>query len=857
MHDLQPDEAQREIADAARDFLQRRATRVVVRAVVDAGTGHDPALWQALTALGWCGLTAPEAQGGLGLGLRGLVVLEEALGAHLAPVPFLEVAALSASVLTAPGLQGAPWVQRLLDEVPPVMTLAVGAPKAAQAVHVDSAVETEDAGEAGQALPRGGGAAIGRLERAVEGQTHGDFWVLDGHWPQVPAVAHAQVLLLPAQTAQGMALFVVERGSPSAQGLQITPRRGIDLTQSLADVRAAGLQLPAEACLGTGPAVEAALVRARLVGALALAAEQVGLADAALAASVGYTGQRVQFGRPVASFQAVKHRCAQMMVALESARSAVQGAAALFDQPGATAAQLTQAAAQARVLATEAALFCTRENLQLHGGAGYTWEVDAHLMLRRAQAAAQRFGAEGVWLDEVAEQLLQPLSKALASADWQANPMAAPNAAEMGTPLPAMSIGNKSLTVQASEAGATAAAERCEIADPSKAIRCEIRAWLDSQLQGEFAELKGLHGPGEPGFDAGLARRWEQALAEGGWTAVGWPREHGGRGWSLAEQVAFHEEYARAGGPGRLGHIGEQLLAPTLLMHGTPEQQARFLPPIREGREFWAQGYSEPGAGSDLAAVRTRARLEDGQWVIDGQKVWTSWAHLSDWIFVLARTEPGSQRHQGLTLLLVPLRQPGVEVRPIRQITGHSEFNEVFFDGARTKACLHLGPVGQGWRVAMDLLQVERGVSTLGQQAHFRQELEAVVAMAQRNGGAADPVLRRRIARTALGLDNLRCNALRVLGCTVSVAGGGQGAGASGGADRAGFIAKYAWSNWRRELGQLAMDVLGAEGLVEGADPEAASLQRLWLESRADTIYAGTNEIQLNLIAERALGMPR
>jgi alkylation response protein AidB-like acyl-CoA dehydrogenase len=836
MQDLQPDEAQREIADAARDFLTRRATRDVVRAVVDAGTGFDPVLWQELGALGWCALTVPEAQGGLGLGLCELVVLEEAQGAHLTPVPFLEAASLCASVLTAPGLQGQRWVQHLLGDAPPVMTLALELGHAQRPGDVPQ----------GQHLPQARQLGAG-----------GGAWVLDGLWPQVPAAAHAKVLLLPAQTAQGLALFAVEpdaHGASGAEYLKITPRRGIDLTQSLADVQADGLQLPADACIGVGPAVEAALHRARLVGALALAAEQVGLADAALAASVAYTGQRVQFGRPVAAFQAVKHRCAQMMVALESARSAVRGAAAVFDQPGATLAALTHAAAQARVLATEAALFCTRENLQLHGGAGYTWEVDAHLMLRRAQVAAQRFGAEGVWLENVAHSLwsVEAAGKSsrpgseqcfLPSSD-EALRQAQRNGAAQGDGR----FGDPAASAPAAAAPSTSAAAAS--AKDVDAIRHDIRAWLEAQWQGDFAALKGLHGPGEPGFDAGLARRWEQALASGGWTAVGWPREHGGLGWSLAQQVAFHEEYARSGGPGRLGHIGETLLAPTLLMHGTPEQQARFLPPIREGREFWAQGYSEPGAGSDLAAVRTRARLEDGQWVIDGQKVWTSWAHLSDWIFVLARTEPGSQRHQGLTLLLVPLRQPGVEVRPIRQITGHSEFNEVFFDGARTEASLHLGPVGQGWRVAMDLLQVERGVSTLGQQAHFRQELEAVVAMALRNGAAADPVLRRRIARAALCLDNLRCNALRVLG-------GGEAPGGAAGPDRAAFIAKYAWSNWRRELGQLAMEVLGPEGLVEGADPEAARLQRLWLESRADTIYAGTNEIQLNLIAERALGMPR
>lgn len=794
-------EAQREVTAAAAAFLERRLTREVVRAVVDAGSGHDPALWREIAALGWCGLCVPEDQGGLGLGLQELVGLAELLGGRLAPVPFLETAGLAASLLSASGISGGPWLHRLAEDAP-VITLSF---------------------------------QEGTAWREADG------WVLDGQWQAVAAAAQASMLLLPARTAEGLALFAVEtgfdeHGSNDVAGsapLKVTPRRSIDLTQSLGDVQATALRLQVAACLAVGPTVDTALARARRVGAVVLAAEQVGLAEAALATSVAYTGQRVQFGRPVAAFQAVKHRCAQMMVAVESARSAVQAAAQQLDASQADAAgpdqfgggDAARVTAQARVLATEAALFCTREALQLHGGAGYTWEVDIHLMLRRAQVASQRFGAVGQWLDEVAGRLLQ------------------------GDRPPAPS------DVRIVDAPVYGAAQ----------IRRDIRSWLTETLQGSFATLKGLHGPGEPGFDPDQARAWERALAAGGWTAVGWPREHGGRGWSLAKQVAFHEEYANSGGPGRLGHIGEQLLAPTLLMHGTPEQQARFLPPIREGREFWAQGYSEPGAGSDLAAVRTRARLEYGQWIIDGQKVWTSWAHLSDWIFVLARTEPGSQRHQGLTLLLVPLRQPGIEVRPIRQITGHAEFNEVFFDGARTEAALHLGPVGQGWRVAMDLLQVERGVSTLGQQAHFRQELDAVLAVAQRNGAAQDTVLRRCLARAALGLDTLRCNALRVLAQDAEAQATGQ-IGATSGMpaggvqttpQRAAFIAKYAWSNWRRDLGELAMEVLGVQGLVDGDDEDVARLQRLWLESRADTIYAGTNEIQLNLIAERALGMPR
>ena len=376
-------------------------------------------------------------------------------------------------------------------------------------------------------------------------------------------------------------------------------------------------------------------------------------------------------------------------------------------------------------------------------------------------------------------------------------------------------------------------------------FRASVRDWMHAHLCGEFAPLRHASGLGSPGYEPALAKRWEQQLAAGGWTGLGWRRQHGGRELPLAQQVIFHEEYVRCGGPGRLGHIGETLLAPTLMAHGTPELQARFLPGILAGQTYWAQGYSEPGAGSDLAAVRTRARIDpdSGEWVIDGQKVWTSWAQESDWIFVLARCEPGSQRHKGLVLLLVPLHQSGVTLRPIRQITGEAEFNEVFFDGARTEGALHLGAPGQGWAVAMYLLGCERGASTLGQQAHFQSELDQVLAVARRNGAGRDPLLRQRMAHAALGLQTLRSHALRTSGDDAPA--------------RAASISKYAWSNWRRSLGELAMDVLGAEADIDAGNPLHSALQRLWLVSRADTIYAGSNEIQLNLMAERALQMPR
>ncbi|SDL90637.1 acyl-CoA dehydrogenase [Oryzisolibacter propanilivorax] len=382
----------------------------------------------------------------------------------------------------------------------------------------------------------------------------------------------------------------------------------------------------------------------------------------------------------------------------------------------------------------------------------------------------------------------------------------------------------------------------------NRAFRTEVRAWMAAHLSGRFAALKHVSGLGAQGYDAQLAKEWEQELARGGWTGIGWEAQYGGRGLPLSQQLIFHEEYVRCGGPGRIGHIGETLLAPTLMAYGTPEQKARFLPGILAGTDYWAQGYSEPGAGSDLAAIRTRARRDEttGEWVIDGQKVWTSWAHESDWIFVLARTQEGAAaggRHQGMVLLLVPLHQPGVEIRPIRQITGTSEFNEVFFDGARTEGSLHLGPVGDGWKVAMYLLGCERGASTLGQQAHFRHELELLLALARRNGAARDPLLRQRLAVVALGLQTLRSHALRALAADAPA--------------RVTLVSKYAWSNWHRDLGELAMDVLGDAGLLLQDDADLAALQQLWLVSRADTIYAGTNEIQLNLMAERGLGMPR
>ncbi len=375
-------------------------------------------------------------------------------------------------------------------------------------------------------------------------------------------------------------------------------------------------------------------------------------------------------------------------------------------------------------------------------------------------------------------------------------------------------------------------------------FRRECADWLNAQMAGEFKDIKGITTLTEK---AERRKEWEQQLAAHKWSCIGWPEDWGGRNATLAQQVIFAEEYARAGVPGRVNHIGVELAGPTLLAFGTDAQKKRFLPGIAAGETIFCQGFSEPNAGSDLASVRTKARLEGDEWVVNGQKIWTSLAHISDWIFVVTRSEEGSKGPKGLTFLMMEIDQPGIEIRPIKQINGDAEFNETFFTDARCPADSLIGAVGDGWRVAMGLLAFERGVSTLGQQMGFRNELDEVIAAAKANGAAKDPLIRQRIAKAEIGLRLMRYGALRMLSNTDHSK-----------IDGAALTYKIQWASWRRSLGELVMDVLGqAAEVTDHSTYEWDILPNLFLYSRADTIYGGTNQIQRNLIAERGLGMPR
>jgi alkylation response protein AidB-like acyl-CoA dehydrogenase len=355
--------------------------------------------------------------------------------------------------------------------------------------------------------------------------------------------------------------------------------------------------------------------------------------------------------------------------------------------------------------------------------------------------------------------------------------------------------------------GRTAAGQEAAVrlSPQDEDFRQHVRHWLAGNLTGPFAGLRGAGGPGREHEKFAERLSWNQHLATAGWTCLGWPADCGGRGASLTRQVIFHEEYARAHGPALVGIVGEELLGPTLIALGTPRQRRRFLPPIAAARQLWCQGYSEPGAGSDLAAVATRATLDGDSWVITGQKTWTSLAHVADWCFVLARTEPGARRSAGLSCLLVPMRQPGVAM--------------------------------------------------LGQQVGFRREL---TELARRAGRSADPVIRDKLTRLWIGLEVMRAYALDTLARPAGCGPGATGSSAGGSPGAESSVLKLLWSRWHQRLGELAMEVQGAASLAaRGAPYELNPWQRLFLFSRAQTIYGGSDEIQRNIIAERVLGLPR
>jgi len=393
----------------------------------------------------------------------------------------------------------------------------------------------------------------------------------------------------------------------------------------------------------------------------------------------------------------------------------------------------------------------------------------------------------------------------------------------------------------------------------AEALRARVRALLDAQLPPSWSGLGAL-----PRAEAeAFVERWRQVLYEHGLLGVSWPKEYGGAGLTPMEQVVLVEELARRGVPAMAPNdtFSIKMVGNTLVKWGTEAQKRHLLPRILSGEDRWCQGYSEPGAGSDLAGLSTRAVMDGDEWVLDGQKVWTSRAREANWMFALARTDATAPKHGGITFLLVSMNQPGVMVRPIRMLSGESEFNEVFLTGARTAAENVVGPVNGGWAVAQTLLGHERGEEAATNPVLFRAELDRLVALAKSNGRICHPVVRDRLAACYARVEIMRFLGYRIL--TGVLRSGALGPEAS--------IAKLYWSEYHRDVTRLALDVLGADAqLVEGRlplrayradDPGAPNSTASWVgafyNAVAGTIYAGTSEVQRNILAETVLGLPR
>ena len=369
------------------------------------------------------------------------------------------------------------------------------------------------------------------------------------------------------------------------------------------------------------------------------------------------------------------------------------------------------------------------------------------------------------------------------------------------------------------------------------AFREEVRTWLADNLTDD---LRGRRGGAARFEDWG--REWSSRLGEAGYAALTWPKEYGGGGAPYSHQAILLEELARSQAPGHIGVIGLGMAGPTIIVHGTDEQKARYLPRILSAEEIWCQGFSEPGAGSDLASVRTRADLRDGRYVVNGQKVWSSYAHLADWCILVTLSDPDAPRYQGLTYLLVDMHAPGVEVRPLTQITGEAEFNEIFFADVEVPVENVIGEPGQGWQVAMTTLMHERAALGFALSGAFEVAVRKLLELA--GSRDLDDRLRDRIAETWIELQALKWTNYRAL--TRLMETGAPGPEAS--------VPKLHWSEANQRLGKLALELLGPEAQVTDGD---GYWQWLQLRSRGNTIEAGTSEILRNIVAERVLGLPK
>jgi alkylation response protein AidB-like acyl-CoA dehydrogenase len=742
-------EDQQSLADALAQLFNRDWNEGAAhKAIAEPETLSERPLWSKLAALGVAGLPIPQERGGSGGRWSDLALALEICGAAIAPTPAVAVA----GALGALGILEPDTVARTLADVATgdaVVTIAWtqrdemwGAPGGFHAAGDDSTV-------------------------TVTGDA------------QLVLSPEADTVLVLAEHPSGPVLVAVSRTATGAD-MQRTP--GLDLLRPLGTLR---LDHAEGTVLARGDIALRAIRRSLVTATAALSSELVGLAAHCLQGAVAYAGQREQFGRVIGSFQAIKHKLADMLAGVELARAASRNVAELLDTAASDDA-LDDAVALALLEAVSVAKRVSADYIQVLGGVGYTWEHEAHLYFRRAGAAAPLFGGAVTHRSR-----LDPTVRAVGQSDTE------------GTQWPEGS----------------AAAE----------LAAHVRELQPAYLQ-------------QWGDDDSFAARldWQRRLHEVGWIAPQWAAEFGGRGLGIVDQVTCDRVLAELRTPLLAGILGVNNVAPTLMRYGTPEQQ-QHLRSIQSGTEIWCQGFSEPGAGSDLAGLRTKAVLDGDEFVIDGQKIWTSEGMEATHCLLLVRTDPQAPPHKGISALLVPMDTPGITRRPITQITGEGGFAEVFFDSVRVPRGALLGPLHEGWKVTMTTLGFERaGVIVLA--AGLEQSVyDVVAALADQD---LDPSTRAELTDRLVEARALGLLGKRALGKIAN--GGAPGAEHS--------VIKLVWSLTMQAIGDTHLAASGLDG-VTAAQGRVA--QRAYLGSRAATIAGGTTEVMRNILAERVLGLPK
>jgi alkylation response protein AidB-like acyl-CoA dehydrogenase len=720
-----------DLADSVRSLVARVAPSEVLHAALETPIDNPPPYWHAAAEQGLQGVHLAESVGGQGFGILELAVVLAEFGYGAVPGPFVP-SAIASALISAHD----PEAKALVD-------LASGAAIAAYA-----------------------------LDSGLTATRHGDVLVIRGEVRAVPAAGEASVLVLPVAIDSGEEWVVLR-----ADQLEIVPVRSVDPLRPIAHVRANAVEVGDDAVLSNLSVVAAHALMSTL-----LSAEAIGVARWATDTAAQYAKIREQFGRPIGQFQAVKHRCAEMIADTERATAAVWDAARAVDEArenhwdiGDSAVEF--AAAVAATLAPAAAQRCTQDCIQVHGGIGYTWEHDTNVYYRRALILAASFGRKSEYPQRVVDT--------------------------------ATGTGMRELNI--------------DLDPDTEKLRAEIRA--------EVAGLKAIP-------------RGERAtaIAEGGWVLPYLP-EPWGRAANPVEQIIIAQEFTT--GRVRRPTIGiAAWIVPSIVAFGTDEQKQRFLPPTFRGEMIWCQLFSEPGAGSDLAGLSTKATKVDGGWRISGQKIWTTAAQFSQWGALLARTDPSAPKHQGITYFLLDMSSDGVDVKPLRELTGGAMFNTVFIDDVFVPDELVLGEVNRGWEVSRNTLTAER-VSIGSSEAPFLANLDQFVEFIR--DGHFDQIAQNRAGQ--LIAEGHAAKVLNMRSTLLTLAGGDAMPSAA--------ISKLLSMRTGQGYAEFGVSSFGTDAAIGDPETPAGEWDEYLLASRATTIYGGTSEVQLNIIAERLLGLPR